>query len=151
MELLRGSEPLNAVLVALGNGAMLTGIGRWVKAYAPQTGIIGVCADGDSSMAESWREGRIIEKSGIDTIADGIGIRIPISEVLEDMRGTVDDETIIKAMKLLHRQLGLVVEPSGAVGLAAILSEPARFKDKLVAIVICGGNLTIEQMDKWLK
>jgi threonine dehydratase len=53
-------------------------------------------------------------------------------------------------MKLLHQHLGLVVEPSGAVGVAALLEQPGRFKDCLVATVICGGNLTPEQMRAWL-
>jgi len=157
IELLKWSEPFHAILVALGNGALLTGIGRWVKAHAPQTQMIGVAAAGAPAMAESWREGRVIEHPGINTIADGIGVRIPIPEVLEDMRDTVDDvvlvddQSIIDAMKMLHQQLGLVAEPSGAVGLAAILNDRERFKDKLIAIVICGGNLTIEQMHQWLK
>jgi threonine dehydratase len=72
------------------------------------------------------------------------------------MSGTVDDallvsdESILAAMKLLHQHLGLVVEPSGAVGVAALLEQPGRFKDCLVATVICGGNLTPEQMRAWL-
>lgn len=156
-ELLRWAEPFDAILVALGNGVMLTGIGRWVKAHAPQTQIIGVAAAGAPAMAASWRTGRIVEYAGINTIADGIGVRIPIPEVLADMRDTVDDvvlvddESILRAMGILHQQLGLVAEPSGAVGLAAILNDREKFRDKLVATVICGGNLTIEQMNLWLK
>ncbi len=156
IELLRRQEPIDALLVALGNGALLTGIGRWVKTHAPQTTVIGVAAQGAPAMVDSWRAGRIIEHAQINTIADGIGVRIPIPEAVADMSGTVDDallvsdESILAAMKLLHQHLGLVVEPSGAVGVAALLEQPGRFKDCLVATVICGGNLTPEQMRAWL-
>lgn len=62
----------------------------------------------------------------------------------------VSEDLIPEAMKLLHQYLGIMVEPSGAVGLAAILKNKGRFKDKLVAIVICGGNLTPKQIEEWL-
>jgi threonine dehydratase len=156
LELLRWREEFDLVLIALGNGAMLTGIGRWVKAHAPQTQVVGVAARGAPAMFESWRTGRVVEYAGIDTIADGIGVRLPIPEVVRDMQDVVDDvvlvsdASILRAMKLLHEHLGLVVEPSGAVGVAAILEGQGRFENKLIATVICGGNLTPEQIRQWL-
>lgn len=156
IELLRWPEPFDALLVALGNGAMLTGVGRWVKTHAPTTRMLGVAAQGAPAMADSWRAGRIIEHAQIATIADGIGVRIPVPEAVADMHGTVDDvllvsdDAMLAAMKLLHQHLGLVVEPSGAVGVAALLEHPERFRDQLVATIICGGNLTLEQMRAWL-
>jgi threonine dehydratase len=53
-------------------------------------------------------------------------------------------------MRLAHEHLGVVLEPSGAAGLAAILKEPDRFADRIIAVVLCGGNLTPEQMKLWL-
>jgi threonine dehydratase len=156
VELLRWREEFDLVLIALGNGAMLTGIGRWMKAHAPRTQVVGVAARGAPAMFESWRTGRVVEYAGIDTIADGIGVRLPIPEVVRDMRDVVDDvllvsdASILRAMKLLHEHLGLVVEPSGAVGVAAILEDRGRFENKLIATVICGGNLTPEQIRQWL-
>jgi threonine dehydratase len=156
VELLRWPEPFDAVLVALGNGAMLTGVGRWIKAHAPNTEVIGVAARGAPAMEESWRTGKIVEHERIDTIADGIGVRVPVPEAVADMRGTVDDvllvgdDTTIAAMKLLHQHAGIVVEPSGAVGVAALLEHRERFAGKLVATIICGGNLTPQQIEQWL-
>jgi threonine dehydratase len=156
VELLRWPEPFDALLVALGNGALLTGMGRWVKTQAPATQMIGVAALGAPAMEQSWRSGEIVVHARIDTIADGIGVRVPVPEAVADMHGTVDDvvlvsdEAIVAAMRLLHTHLGLVVEPSGAVGVAAILSEPARFRGQLLGTVICGGNLTEAQMRQWL-
>ncbi|NJN17243.1 MAG: pyridoxal-phosphate dependent enzyme [Oscillochloris sp.] len=157
LELLRWPESFDSMLVALGNGALITGIGRWVKAQAPQTQVVAVAAAGAPAMVESWRTGKIVEYARIDTIADGIGVRIPVPEALQDMHGTVDDAllvqdgSILQAMRLLHEHLGLVVEPSGAVGVAAILEQRKRFQDQLVATVICGGNLTPQQMADWLR
>jgi len=107
-------------------------------------------------MAESWRAGRAVSTTQAQTIADGIAVRVPIPEVLADMQGTVDDvvqvrdESLVQGMRLLHQHLGLVVEPSGAVGVAALLEQPARFAGQRVATVLCGGNLTPEQIQCWL-
>ncbi len=92
----------------------------------------------------------------ISTIADGIGVRIPIPECVQDMEGIVDDGILVKdaslieAMRLAHEHLGIVLEPSGAAGLAAILRESGPIRGQSVAIVLCGGNLTPEQMKLWL-
>lgn len=156
LELLRAAPGLDAVLVPLGNGALVAGVARWLKAHAPQTAIIAVSALGASAMVESWRSGRIVVHDAIDTIADGIGVRAPIAAALDDMRGLVDDAllvadaTLIQAMQLLHSQVGLVVEPSGAAGVAALLEQRQRFAGARVATILCGGNLTPEQMRQWL-
>lgn len=156
LELAAWPEPFDSVVVPLGNGALLTGVGRWIKAHEPATEVVGAAASGAPSMVESWRAGRPVAHDSIATIADGIGVRVPVPEAVEDMRGTVDDallvsdEAMLAAMRLLHEHLGLVVEPSGAAGVAAILEHRARFAGRLVATVICGGNLTPEQMRMWL-
>lgn len=156
LELLQSSEPLEMVLVPLGNGAMINGIARWIKAHKPKIQVIGISAKGADAMEQSWRSNKIVTLEKINTIADGIGVRLPIPEALEDMKGLVDDvllvddTSILKAMKLLHQHLGLVVEPSGAVGVAAILEQPENFKGSSVATIVCGGNLTDQQMKMWL-
>lgn len=156
VELLRYPEPIDDLLVALGNGALLTGVGRWVKARAPGTQVVGVAAAGAPSMVESWRSGRIVTYERIDTIADGIGVRLPVPAAVADMHGTVDDAllvqdtSILAAMRLIHQHLGLVVEPSGAVGIAALLEQPERFRGRLVATILCGSNLTPQQLHDWL-
>ena len=156
LELAQFPDHLDAVLIALGNGAMLCGVARWLKHVSPTTRIIAVQAEGAPAMVESWQQGRIIEYSTMNTIADGIGVRLPIAEALEDMQGLVDeailvkDETIIAGMRLAHRHLGVVLEPSGAAGLAALIENPGRFRGQTVATILCGGNLTPEQMKTWL-
>jgi len=149
-------ELLDALLVPLGNGAMLNGVARVMKARSPRTRMIAVQAAGAPAMIESWRAGRVIVRDRIETIADGIGVREPIPAAVEDLRGLVDDailvgeDTILTGMRLLHRHAGIVAEPSAAASIAALLEHRDRFRDQLVGTIVCGGNLTEEQMRAWL-
>jgi threonine dehydratase len=154
-ELIAGHTALDAVLIPLGNGAMLTGMGRWIKAASPHTMVIGMQAAGADAMEKSWRSGSMIVHNSVNTIADGIGVRVPIPEALQDMRGIVDDvllvddDSITQAMKLVFQQAGIVTEPSGAAGVAAILAHRERFAGKRIATVLCGGNATADQIS-WM-
>jgi threonine dehydratase len=156
VELLRWPDPFDGILVPLGDGALLAGVARWVKAHHPATRMIGVCACGAPAMERSWRAGRVITLERTDTIADGIAVRSPYPEALADLAGIVDDillvddEMVIAAMRLVHHDLGLVLEPAGAAGLAALMTHGGRFREQLVATILTGGNLTIEQMRLWL-
>ena len=155
VELLRWPRPFDVVLVALGNGAMINGIGTWVKAHAPDTRVIGVCATGAPAMEQSWRSGHVVTTAKAETIADGIGVRVPVPDALQDMRPIVDDvllvddATTLRAMRLLVQHTGLVVEPSGVVGVAAVMAHRARFAGQLVATPLCGGNVSREQFKAW--
>lgn len=146
----------DVILVALGNGALFNGIATVFKDASPQTKRIAVQASGAPAMAESWKSGRVVNHESIHTIADGIGVRLPIPQALADMKPlaedvvTVSEASILEAMRLLHHHTGLVVEPSGAVGIAALIENKSRFAGQRVATIICGGNLTEEQRIKWL-
>jgi threonine dehydratase len=156
LELLDYPEPFDFVVVPVGNGALINGIGKAFKESNANAKIIGVQASGAPAMIESWKEKKIINHSKVDTIADGIAVRIPVPIALEEMQDVMDeallinDGAILSAMKVIHRTLGLVVEPSGAVALAAVIQQWNLFKDKTVAIIVCGGNLTDEQLQNWL-
>jgi len=150
VELLRRGEHFDSVLVPLGNGALLAGMARWIKAHAPQTKVIGVCARGADAMAASWHERRVVERTAARTIADGIAVRRPVPEALRDLYDTTDDvllvsdEAIARAMRLLFARAGLLCEAAGAAGVAALIEHP-RFRGQRVATVLCGSNLTEEQ------
>jgi threonine dehydratase len=156
LELLAFPERLDALLVPLGNGALLAGIATVIRALHPETKVVAVGASGAPAMVESLRSGRMVSYDRIDTIADGIGVRVPVPEALDDLQGLVDDlilvsdDGILRAMRLLHRHAGVVAEPSGAAGLAAVVQEPARFAGQTVGTMICGANLTPAQMREWL-
>jgi len=156
LELLRWPEPFDAILVPLGDGALLGGIARWVKAHRPATRMIGVCAGGAPAMERSWRARQVRALEKANTIADGLAVTTPLPEALADITGLVDDillvedRTLLSAMRLAHQELGLVVEPSGAAGLAALLTHRDRFRGMLAGTILTGGNLTVEQMRQWL-
>src|SRR5688572_9822555 len=157
MELLRWPEPFDAMLVPVGDGALLSGVARWVKAHSPGTRMIGVCASGAPAMAQSWRARRVVANVKADTIAEGLAVQTPFAESVADLTALaddfllVDDETIVAGMRLAHRELGLVLEPSGAAGLAAMLSHRERFLGQRVVTILTGGGcLTDEQMLEWL-
>lgn len=156
LELSMFGERLDAVVMAFGNGALACGVGVALKQLAPTTRIVAVQATGAPAMLESWRQRRLVRYDSINTIADGIGIRIPIAECVDDMQGVIDDgffvrdQSLIEAMRLAHEHLGLILEPSGAAGIAALLEHRAAFAGSTVAIVLCGGNLTPDQMRSWL-
>lgn len=156
LELLAFPEPLDALYVPLGNGAMLAGIATVIKARRPGAAVIAVAATGAPAMVESMRSGALVTYERIDTIADGIGVRVPVPEALRDLAGLVDDYVLVpdaltlRAMRLLHEHAGIVAEPSGAVGLAGIMQGAAHRVGQTVATIICGGNLTPAQMREWL-
>lgn len=155
VELLQYPKPFDAVVVPLGNGAMIAGIARWLKAHSPQTQVIGVCAAGAPAMEQSWRSGTVVETEAIHTIADGIGVRIPVPEAVEDLKGIVDevllveDAQTIEAMRLIYTHTGLQVEPSAGVGVAAIRHNLGLFMGKRLATILCGSNVTAEQARQW--
>lgn len=146
VELCRWQEPLDTIVVPLGNGALLGGMGRWIKAISPATHLVGVCAETAPAMERSWRTGRVVETETADTIADGIATRVPVPESLEYLRGVVDDIVLVsegrlrQAVRLLLETTGLVVEPAGAAGVAALLQHDALGAAGLTATVLCGGN-----------
>lgn len=156
MELLARGAAYDAVVIPLGNGGLLNGMARWFKAASPATRVIGVCAAGADSMAQSWRSNRVIQTSAAQTIADGIAVRVPILEAVQDMQGLVDevllvtDTQIVQAMQLTLHHAGLLLEPSGAAGLAAIVAHPALFSGQQIATVLCGGNITQADREQYL-
>ena len=156
LEWLTFPEPLDALLIALGNGAMFNSIARVMKERSPKTRMVAVQATGAPAMIESWRAGQVITHERMHTIADGIAVRIPVPQALQDMKGLTDqgllvsDAAILQAIPLLHRHAGIVTEPSGAVGVAAVLEHAGIFQGATVGTIVCGGNVTDEQMRKWL-
>lgn len=159
VELFDDDPALDTLLLPLGNGALLTGMARWCKARSPSTRVIGVVSRGAAAMAASWRAGpgaAPVASERVDTIADGIAVRVPIAEAVADMHGLVDDvievgdADLIAALRLVQRHAGVLAEPAGVAGLAALLTAPPAWAGSRVASVLCGGNLSEAQIRQWL-
>ncbi|MBX3579535.1 MAG: pyridoxal-phosphate dependent enzyme [Rhizobiaceae bacterium] len=148
LELLDHPKRVDVLLVPLGDGALINGIATIVKARAPGTRIIGVCAAGAPAFATSFAERRVASAPA-RTIADGLAIENPEQVALADALTLVDeillvtDAELVDAMRLAHAELGLVLEPSAAAGIAALAKPGARFPG-LVGTVLTGGNVKEE-------
>ncbi|MFD4669764.1 threonine/serine dehydratase [Lentzea sp. NPDC058450] len=146
----------DAVLIALGGGAMATGVGHVVKSARPGVEVICVQPERAPALTLSWRERRVVTTETADTIADGVAGRFPIAEVLDDLLVVADDavlvseSSIIAGMRLLFEHAGLVVEPSAALGVAAVLEDRDRFAGRHVVTVICGNNVDADAYRRWV-
>ena len=157
LELLDGFDRIDTILLALGGGALATGVGHVFKTLSPATEVVCVQPRGTPAMAMSWRARSIVTTDRADTIADGVAGRFPIPAVLGDLLAVADhvplveEESIVKGMRMLYRHAALVVEPSAALGVAAILEDPARYRGKRVVTVICGSNVLADSFSAWMQ
>lgn len=156
LELLQNDPALDVVLVALGGGALASGVGYVARALGNDVEVIGIQPLGAPAMARSWQQRTVIETDSMDTIADGVAGRCPIPEVLQDLLVVLDDvalvteESIKTGMRQLYEHAGLVVEPSAALGVAALLEQPERFAGRRVAMIICGSNVSPDDHARWV-
>jgi len=150
VELLREHRP-DTIVVPLGDGALITGIARWAAEMAPSTRIVGVCASGAPSLLHSFREGRPVPTERADTIAEGIAVSDPVPasvvrvNALVDDIVLVDDAEMIAGMRLAASTLGLLLEPAGAAGLAAIARHD--LPGDLIATVLTGSNVRADLLE----
>lgn len=157
LELLKLPYELDALLIALGDGAMFTGISRIMKEYSPKTKLIAIQSKGAPALIESLRKNEYISYEKTNTIADGISVKTPIPQALKDISLLIDDSYLVddasikEGMQLLYQHLGVVTEPSAAVGLAAILENKNQFVGKKVGTIICGSNITHNEFMNCIK
>ena len=147
VELARAVPDLDSLLVPLGNGAPLAGVGAAFRHHCPATRIIAVVAEQAPSMKLSLDQGVVVQTEIANTIADGVAVRIPIPEALAALQHrfdsvlSVSEDQIRRAMLLILEHLAIAVEPAGALGVAAMLSQPDQFFSQSVATILCGANL----------
>ncbi|MET8165849.1 pyridoxal-phosphate dependent enzyme [Streptomyces sp. NPDC005329] len=156
LELADAVPSFDAVLVALGGGALATGVGHVVKAMAPEAEVICIQPLGAPAMTHSWRRRRVVTTGPTDTIADGVAGRRPIPAVLDDLLLVADDAVLVQeasimaGMRMLLDHAGLVVEPSAALGIAAILEDRDRFAGRHVVTIVCGSNVDMDAYHRWI-
>jgi threonine dehydratase len=156
LELVAAVPSFDAVLIALGGGALATGVGHVIKSLVADVEVICVQPLEAPAMTLSWRQRRVVTTASANTIADGVAGRRPIPEVLSDLLLVADDavlvqeNSIITAMRLLFDHAGLVAEPSAALGVAAILENPDRFAGRHVLTILCGSNVDPHRYREWV-
>jgi threonine dehydratase len=148
-ELIKEVGELDIVLAPLGGGGLLSGTAIATKGLYPNAQVIGVEPKMADDAFRSIQAGHIIPSTYPDTIADGLRTSIckrtfDIIQKLVDQIVTVSEMEIIEAMRFLWERMKIIVEPSGAVPLAALLSKKVKVRKKKMGIILSGGNIDIE-------
>ncbi|MDN3688026.1 pyridoxal-phosphate dependent enzyme [Cyclobacterium jeungdonense] len=142
---------LDVLLSPVGGGGLLAGTALSAHFYSPDTQVIGAEPEGADDAKKSFLAGRRIPVEKPNTIADGLLTSLGeinfgiISEHVTDIL-TVNDEEIIAAMRLIYERMKLVIEPSCAVPLAAVLRNKTRFQNQKVGIILSGGNVDLAKL-----
>ena len=140
---LTAAGQIDTAVVQLGDGALISGVARWLKSRGDPK-IVGVCASGAPAMARSFAVGRPISDAGTGTIAAALAITDPVPESLAriielvDEVVLVDDDEIQAAMALVADSVGVLVEPAGAAGVAALSRHSERLPGERVAVLLTG-------------
>lgn len=153
-ELFADVKDLDVIMAPVGGGGLLSGIALAAKYFSPNTKVIAGEPAGSDDAYRSLKSGKI-EQAQSQTIADGLLTTLgdktfPIIQALVSEVITVSDEQIIAAMKLVWERVKIIIEPSCAVPLAALIKEKERFKGKRVGIILSGGNVDLEKALKLL-
>ncbi|MDD3741225.1 MAG: pyridoxal-phosphate dependent enzyme, partial [Bacteroidales bacterium] len=149
----QNKEHTDVIIAPVGGGGLLSGTAVAAKSILKNINVIGAEPEKADDTYRSFRSGYIIPQTNPQTIADGLLTSLG-DKTFEIIRAYVDDialcteAQIISAMKLIFENLKLVVEPSGAVPLAAILNNPKLFHNQNVGVILSGGNVNITQF-KW--
>jgi threonine dehydratase len=151
LELLEDVPALDVVLTPVGGGGLLSGTALAVQALAPGTAVLAAEPERADDAWRSLHAGRIVPVDRADTIADGLRTSLgektfPIIQALVREILTVSEEGIVAAMRLIWERMKLVVEPSAAVPLAALLERRAEVPGRRLGIVLSGGNVDLEHL-----
>ena len=151
LELFEQVRGLEVIIAPVSGGGLLSGLGIAARASQPAVEVWGAEPALADDAFRSLRDGQLRANQNTATIADGL--RASLSErtfdlIRQHVRGivTVTEEQIVHAMRLIWERMKLVVEPSAAVPLAAVLAAPENFRGRRVAAVLTGGNVDLEKL-----
>ena len=147
LELLEQCPVLDNVFVSMGGGGLISGIGSVLKAFSPQTRIIGVSATNTAALAASIKAGKIVETAHHDTLADGVAggvdegsVTLPMASEVIDEIVQCDEDRIANALGVLAWTDNMIVEGAAALALAPLLDVVERYRGKTNVVLLCGAN-----------
>jgi len=149
LELLEDIPDLDTIIVPIGGGGLISGIAVAAKTLKPDVKIIGVQAEGAPAIYRSWKAGKIVEMDSVKTVADGLVARKPLDLTFGIIKRYVDDILLVidreigEAVLALLREAHILVEPSGAASLAALLFKYHPKREEKVSVIISGANISI--------
>ena len=155
-ELIEEIGVLDALLVPVGGGGLISGSALGARSLAPGCRVIGIEPAAGDDGARSMRSGRIERVEDPQTIADGartpaLGeITFPLIRALVSEIVTVPDEALIDAMRFVWERMKLIVEPTGVLGLAALMSGAVKLPGSRVGVILSGGNVDPADAARWL-
>ena len=154
LELLQVAGALDVLVVPVGGGGLASGCALTLAAQAPACALVLAEPRGAADTAASLAAGTRVTEFVPDTICDGLRgtLGAPDFELLQRHRASVtevDDADTLAAMRLLWTRLKLLVEPSSAIALAAVLQDPGRYAGRRVGVVLSGGNVDLDALPAW--
>ena len=156
IELFEDTGPLDLLLVCLGGGGLLSGCAVVAQQLSPDCRVIGVEPEAGNDVQQSKQLGHIVKIDTPRTIADGaqtqqVGqLTFPVIQTLVDDIVTVSDAQLVEAMRFAAARMKMVIEPTGALAMAAAMQGVVDVRGKRVGVLISGGNIDIAQFAKYL-
>lgn len=150
-ELIEDAPALDIIMAPVGGGGLMSGTALSSHFFSASSRIFGAEPELVNDAARSFKSGQLEKNTRIDTIADGLRTNLCdktltiIRKHLEDIL-TVDEETIVRAMRLIWERMKIIVEPSCAVPFAAVLTYPEIFAGQKVGIILTGGNVDLDRL-----
>lgn len=154
LEILNDMPDVEAVIVPVGGGGLISGVAFAIKSLHPEVKVYGVQAEGAASMVKSMKEGHRVHLDSVGTIADGISVKEPgiltyeMCEKYVDEIVTVSDEETAAAILSLMENQKIVAEGAGAVSVAAAMFNKVPVKGKKVVCVVSGGNIDVNVVNR---
>lgn len=154
LEILNNLDDVDAIVVPIGGGGLISGIAYTAKHIRPSVKIYGVQAAGAPSMYNSIKDGHIESLDAVSTIADGIAVKTPgdntydlIQEYVDDIALVTDDEVSGAILAMIEKQK-MIAEGAGAAAVAAVMYDKFDLKGKRVVAVVSGGNIDVTRLSR---
>ena len=155
MEILRQHQgPLHAVFVAIGGGGLIAGVAAYIKAVRPEVRVIGVQTADSNAMVQSIERGRRVQLADVGLFSDGTAVKLVGEETFRVARALVDDYVVVDtdavcaAIKDVFQDTRCVLEPAGALGVAAIKQyvQQHKIKGQTLVAITCGANMNFDRL-----
>lgn len=153
LEIVEQLDNIDAVIVPIGGGGLVSGIATAIKAMSPHTEMIGVQSEVSPEVYESWKAGHWVDAEEADSLAQGLmggvesdSITLDIIQEHLDRIVLVSEKSILEAIRVLYEKEKLVIEGAGAASTAVLLEHKSELVGKRVVAVISGGNISEEEV-----
>ncbi len=154
LEIYHDLDNIDAIVVPVGGGGLISGIAYTVKQIRPSVKVYGVQAAGAPSMYKSIKDGKIECLDSVSTIADGIAVKQPgentydlVSKYVDDIALVSDDEVASAILALIEKQK-MIAEGAGAVSVAAVMFDKFNLKGKRIVSIVSGGNIDVTSLSR---